>query len=151
MRVLIQRVKCANITVDGKLINSIGRGLCLVISISKYDTDKDIDYMSRKVLKLRLFKNEQQRCTKNVMEEDLEILCISQITLYGELKTNSLDFRKSMPADSSKVLYQNFISQLRSSYKPDAIKDGLFGTYMEYNVQNDGYVICQLESPSKSS
>ncbi|RDD38495.1 D-tyrosyl-tRNA(Tyr) deacylase 1 [Trichoplax sp. H2] len=126
MKILIKRVTCASAT---------AYSMC----------------RSRKVLKLRLIENGQKRCVKNIVKKDLEILCISQITLHGALKTNVLDFRKSMSADSSKKLYQKSIYRLRSSYKPGAIKDGLFDAYTEYCVQNDGYVIYQLESPSKNS
>ncbi|EDV29445.1 D-tyrosyl-tRNA(Tyr) deacylase 1 [Trichoplax sp. H2] len=147
MKALIQRVTAASVTVDGELISSIGRGLCILIGISRYDTDKDLDYISRKVLSLRLFEDGEKRWTKNVMEKNLEILCVSQFTLYSVLKGNKLDFHNAMAADSSKQLYEKFLSQLRSSYKPEAIKDGLFGAYMQIDIRNDGPVTYQLESP----
>ncbi|XP_054712412.1 D-aminoacyl-tRNA deacylase 1-like [Uloborus diversus] len=148
MRAVIQRCRSASVTVGDEVISSIGKGLCILIGISRNDTKKDIDYMVRKIVNLRIFEDENgKRWTHSVQDKKYEILCISQFTLYCTLKGNKPDFHHSMAADASEKFYSDFLSSMKAAYSDDKIKDGKFGALMQVNIQNDGPVTINLESP----
>ncbi|XP_060724466.1 D-aminoacyl-tRNA deacylase 1 isoform X1 [Tachysurus vachellii] len=149
MKAIIQRVVKASVTVGENHISSIGRGICVFLGISTQDTQKDVDYIVRKILNLRLFEDENG-CTwnRNVMDKGFEVLCVSQFTLQCTLKGNKPDFHLAMPADLAQPFYHNILEQLRMAYKPELIKDGQFGAYMQVHIQNDGPVTIYLESPA---
>ncbi|KAA3672177.1 D-tyrosyl-tRNA(Tyr) deacylase, partial [Paragonimus westermani] len=148
MRAVIQRVKEASVTVNGSLISQIGRGILVFIGLSSKDTKKDTDYIVRKILNLRLFPNEDgsRRWDRSVKDLDLEVLCVSQFTLYCELKGNKLDFHQAMEPTLSEQAYSTCISQLRQAYSPDRVKDGVFGAMMDVQLVNDGPVTISLDS-----
>ncbi|KAA0713340.1 D-aminoacyl-tRNA deacylase 1 [Triplophysa tibetana] len=149
MKAIIQRVTKASVTVGEDQISSIGRGLCVLFGISVTDTQKDVDYMVRKILNLRVFEDENGRAwSHSVMGRELEVLCVSQFTLQCILKGNKPDFHSAMPAEQAQPFYNNILEQLRQAYKPELIKDGQFGAYMQVHIQNDGPVTIQLESPT---
>lgn len=150
MRAVVQRVIKASVSVDGEVISSIGRGLCVLIGVCKDDTLKDIEWMVQKILKLRVFEDSsEKRWSKSVTDYDYEILCVSQFTLYCTLKGNKPDYHLAMAADQSELFYNDFLKQLRSAYKPELVKDGKFGAYMKVNIENDGPVTIQLEAPAQ--
>ncbi|XP_029208363.2 D-aminoacyl-tRNA deacylase-like [Acropora millepora] len=147
MRAIVQRVTTASVSVDGEVISSIGKGLCVLLGISKNDTPKEIDYMVKKILNLRVFDDDGSRWKKSVVDKNFEILCVSQFTLQAVLKGTKPDFHLAMGGDQSESFYQDFLQNLRSAYKEDAIKDGKFGAYMQVHIQNDGPVTISLETP----
>ncbi|XP_064603606.1 D-aminoacyl-tRNA deacylase 1-like [Liolophura sinensis] len=148
MKAIVQRVMQASVTVGDEVVSSIGRGLCVLVGISRNDTVKEMEYIVRKILHLRVFEDDQQkRWSKSVVDKQLEILCVSQFTLMCTLKGNKPDYHESMAADQSKVFYEEFLSQLGKAYAPEKIKDGKFGAYMQVHIQNDGPVTIPLESP----
>ncbi|KAK2583923.1 hypothetical protein KPH14_001187 [Odynerus spinipes] len=150
MKAVIQRVTSASVTVDGKVVSSIGNGLCVLIGIKRDDAKADIEYIVRKILNTKIFENnEKKKWSANVMDKQYEILCISQFTLYHVLKGNKLDFHRAMPAEESEPFYKNFLLELGKRYKPELIKDGIFGAMMEVNIQNSGPVTLEIESPLK--
>ncbi|XP_004931305.2 D-aminoacyl-tRNA deacylase isoform X1 [Bombyx mori] len=156
MKALIQRVMNAKVIVNGEVISNIEQGLCILIGISKYDTVKDIEYIVRKILSIKLFDDESsKRWKKTVVDKQFEILCVSQFTLYNTWKGNKPDFHNAMPGDQSKEFYEKFLQMLKDAYVSDKIKDGLFGAYMQVCIQNDGPVTFEIESldkdPSKSN
>ncbi|KAJ1978505.1 D-tyrosyl-tRNA(Tyr) deacylase [Dimargaris xerosporica] len=147
MRAVIQRVTEASVAVNGEVISSIGKGLCVLIGITHEDEAKDIDYMVRKVLNLRLFDDETGKMwRKSAKDLGLEILSVSQFTLYAKAKGNKPDFHCAMPGSASKDYYHTFLEQLRAAYDPTKIKDGEFGAMMSVNIVNDGPVTIQLDS-----
>ncbi|KAA8594534.1 hypothetical protein FQN60_011669 [Etheostoma spectabile] len=149
MKAIIQRVTKATVTVGGEEISSIGRGLCVLLGISVEDTQKDADYLVRKILNLRLFEDENGRAwSKSVMDRDFEVLCVSQFTLQCILKANKPDFHSAMPAELAQPFYNSILENMRSTYKPELIKDGKFGAYMQVHIQNDGPVTIELMSPT---
>ncbi|ESO00425.1 hypothetical protein HELRODRAFT_83187 [Helobdella robusta] len=149
MRAIIQRVTNASVTVDNVLVSTIGQGLCVLIGISREDTPKDIEYIVRKILNVRVFENNEKRWSLSVVDRNLEILCVSQFTLYTVLKGNKLDFHQSMNAEQSESFYNQFINELKLKYKPNLVKDGKFGALMSVNIQNDGPVTITLDSKAK--
>ncbi|XP_029950012.1 D-aminoacyl-tRNA deacylase 1 [Salarias fasciatus] len=149
MRAIVQRVTKASVTVGDETISSIGRGLCVLLGISTEDTQRDADYIVRKILNLRLFEDDNGKAwSKSVMERELEVLCVSQFTLQCILKGNKPDFHAAMPAESAEPFYSSILESMRSCYKPELIKDGKFGAYMQVHIQNDGPVTIELTSPT---
>uniref|UniRef100_A0A8R1XWE5 D-aminoacyl-tRNA deacylase n=1 Tax=Onchocerca volvulus TaxID=6282 RepID=A0A8R1XWE5_ONCVO len=151
MRAVIQRVTKAGVFIDGQLESSIERGICVLLAIGVDDTSDDIEYMVRKLLGVRMFPNVEtgKRWDKSVKDLGLEILCVSQFTLYSFLKGNKLDFHRSMTPTESQQFYQNFMSELRKAYAPERIKDGRFGAMMNVQIENDGPVTLILDSKNK--
>ncbi|XP_039295076.1 D-aminoacyl-tRNA deacylase-like isoform X2 [Nilaparvata lugens] len=152
MKAVIQRVTSANVSVNGEVISAIQKGLCVLLSISRDDTIQQVEYMVNKILNVRLFDEETEggkRWSKGVKDRGLEVLCISQITLYHTLKGNKPDFHLAMAPEASKTLFSQFMDRLRTSYEPEKVKEGQFGAYMQVSIQNDGPVTIILESPEK--
>lgn len=149
MRAIIQRVTKASVTVGEDQISSIGRGLCVLLGISTDDTQRDADYIVRKILNLRLFDDENGRAwSKSVMDREFEVLCVSQFTLQCILKGNKPDYHSAMPAELAQPFYDSILESMRTAYKPELIKDGKFGAYMQVHIQNDGPVTIELTSPA---
>ncbi|MEE6508019.1 hypothetical protein FKM82_018278, partial [Ascaphus truei] len=104
-------------------ISSIGRGICVLLGISLEDTQKDVDYMVRKILNLRVFADESGKpWCKSVMDKQYEVLCVSQFTLQCILKGNKPDFHMAMPSEQAEPFYNDILQQMRKTYKPDLIK-----------------------------
>jgi D-tyrosyl-tRNA(Tyr) deacylase len=123
MKAIVQRVMKASVIVEGEVISSIGKGLCVLIGISKDDTTKDMEYIARKILSTRIFEDDKgKRWNLSVKDKGYEILCISQFTLYHVLKGNKLDFHNAMAAEKSEAFYQEFLSLMRAQYQADLIK-----------------------------
>ncbi|KAG5413374.1 hypothetical protein IGI04_000941 [Brassica rapa subsp. trilocularis] len=152
MRAVIQRVSSSSVTVDGRIVSDIGPGLLVLIGIHESDTDADADYICRKVLNMRLFTNEStgRGWDQNVMQRGYGVLLVSQFTLYGFMKGNKPDFHVAMPPEKAKPFYASLVERFQKAYKPDAVKDGVFGAMMKVNLVNDGPVTMQLESPQSS-
>ncbi|XP_039730333.1 D-aminoacyl-tRNA deacylase 1 isoform X2 [Pteropus medius] len=133
--------------VGGEQINAIGRGICVLLGISLEDTQKELEHMVRKILNLRVFEDESgKHWSKSVMDKQYEVLCVSQFTLQCVLKGNKPDFHLAMPTEQAESFYNSFLEQLRKTYRPEFIKDGKFGAYMQVHIQNDGPVTIELES-----
>ncbi|XP_033166847.1 D-aminoacyl-tRNA deacylase isoform X2 [Drosophila mauritiana] len=103
----------------------------------------------RKILALRLFEEEGKRWQKSVKDLNLELLCVSQFTLYHRLKGNKPDFSAAMKGEEAQELYNHFLDRLGQSYDSSKIKDGKFGAYMQVHIENDGPVTINLESPEQ--
>ncbi|CAH8519535.1 unnamed protein product [Schistosoma bovis] len=148
MRAVVQRVKQASVSVNDSIISQIGRGILVLIGLSRRDTDNDMEYMVRKILNIRLFPSLDgiRRWDKSVKDLNLEILCVSQFTLYSELKGNKLDFHYAMDPKLSKEIYSQLINQLKKNYNEDKVKDGIFGAMMDVSLINDGPVTITLDS-----
>ncbi|SPP83840.1 D-aminoacyl-tRNA deacylase isoform X1 [Drosophila guanche] len=149
MRAVIQRVRAAKVTVLDELVSSIGPGLCVLVGIKATDTATDVEFLVRKILALRLFDDEGKRWQKSAKDLQLEILCISQFTLYHRLKGNKPDFSAAMKGDDAQKLYTHFLNRLKQSYDSSKIKDGKFGANMQVHIENDGPVTINLESPDR--
>ncbi|XP_006881762.1 PREDICTED: D-tyrosyl-tRNA(Tyr) deacylase 1-like [Elephantulus edwardii] len=149
MKALVQRVTWASVTVGGEKVSAIEKGLCVLLGISLEDTQKELEHMVRKILNLRVFEDENgKHWSKSVMDKQYEVLCVSQFTLQCVLKGNKPDFHLAMPAEHAEGFYNRFLEQMRKAYRPDLIKDGKFGAYMQVHIQNDGPVTTELESPA---
>ena len=146
MRTVIQRVKSSSVTVNGKIIGKIGKGLNLLLGISPIDTEAELDWMTRKCLELRLFPDEVEgkAWQKSVMDIQGEILVISQFTLYGDCrKGRRPSFSNSASPDIAELLYDRFVDKLKQSGLH--IATGKFGAMMEVSIDNDGPVTLILD------
>ncbi|MDJ0795874.1 MAG: D-aminoacyl-tRNA deacylase [Calothrix sp. MO_167.B12] len=146
MRVIIQRVKSSQVTVDGEVIGKIGRGLNLLVGICDRDTETELDWMVRKCLELRLFPESEgnSRWQKSIQEIQGELLVVSQFTLYGDCrKGRRPSFDRSANPQVAEDLYNRFVDKLRSSGLK--VETGQFGAMMEVAITNDGPVTLILE------
>ncbi|KAL4942474.1 hypothetical protein BDV06DRAFT_192099 [Aspergillus oleicola] len=148
MKAVIQRVKSASVTVDGQLISKIGRGLLVLAGVGRDDTEKDIDTMINRILKAKLFPAETDKQWKrNIQDVDGEVLCVSQFTLFGQLKKGKQpDFHEAANADTARKLYDYFYRRLGESYKPDRVKNGVFQAMMDVELINDGPVTIEVDT-----
>ncbi|KAK6385244.1 hypothetical protein LTR65_009285 [Meristemomyces frigidus] len=148
MKTVIQRVKSASVTVDGQLISQIAKGLLVFAAVDKNDTQKEAESMAAKVLKVKLWEDEQSvKWKKNVQEIDGEVLCVSQFTLLAITKKgNKPDFHKSATAVKGKELYDIFFNQVKSLYSEERVKNGVFQATMDVGLVNDGPVTIEIET-----
>ncbi|KAL3702015.1 hypothetical protein R1sor_020037 [Riccia sorocarpa] len=153
MRAVLQRVISARVEVEGRIVSQIGPGLLVLVGLLESDTDKDAEYICRKILNTRIFNNEEtgKPWDLNVMQKGYEVLLVSQFTLYGMLKGNKLDFHVAMAPERAKPFYESFVQRVSKAYSPDAVKDGLFGAMMQVHLVNDGPVTIQLDSRKETS
>lgn len=148
MKVIIQRVLSASVTVEHKLISSIGKGILVFAAIAPWDTEKDIDRLVTKLLKLRIWDDESgSKWKKNVCDISGEILCVSQFTLLASTKRGTKpNFRGALGSSQAKDLYEQFVSKIRGSYSPEKVKDGIFQAMMEVALINDGPVTLEMST-----
>ncbi|MGG7176452.1 D-aminoacyl-tRNA deacylase [Clostridium paraputrificum] len=145
MRAVVQRVSSSSVTVDNKVIGSIGRGFNLLLGISKEDTVEDLKYIKDKVLNLRVFEDENDKMNLSLLDVKGEILAISQFTLYGDCrKGRRPNFMNAMGGDKAKELYEEFVEILKESGLK--VEVGEFGAHMHVDIQNDGPVTILLDS-----
>lgn len=145
MRAVVQRVKSSKVEVDNKVIGEIGKGINLLVGISKEDTKEDIDYIVRKVLGMRIFEDEDERMNFSFQDIGGELLVISQFTLYGDCRKGKRpDFMKAQGGEKAVELYNELVKAFRKEI-PN-LQTGEFGADMKVEIINDGPVTLLLES-----
>jgi len=145
MRAVIQRVKSAEVWVDGRLTGKIGKGLLIFIGVAKGDGEDDLNYLASKIPNLRIFEDESEKFNLSLKEIGGELLVVSQFTLYGDLrKGRRPSFTEAEEPSIAKALYERFISELKSQGIP--IQTGEFQAKMEVHLVNDGPVTLLLDS-----
>jgi D-tyrosyl-tRNA(Tyr) deacylase len=145
MRVVIQRVREARVEVDAKVTGSIGVGLLVLLGIAKTDSEKDAEYLSEKVLALRIFPDTAGKMNRSLLEAGGSLLVVSQFTLYGDCKKGrrpSFDLAAS-PSGAAR-LYQYFVDTTRRSGV--RVETGIFQAPMEVHLVNDGPVTLICDS-----
>ncbi|MBF2029556.1 MAG: D-tyrosyl-tRNA(Tyr) deacylase [Oscillatoriales cyanobacterium C42_A2020_001] len=145
MRVVVQRVKSSQVSVDGQVVGKIGRGLNLLVGISNTDTEAELDWMTRKCLELRLFpEGDAGRFDRSIQEIAGELLVISQFTLYGDCrKGRRPSFDRAAVPEVAEALYEQFVEKLRTSGLN--VATGKFGAMMQVTIEDDGPVTILLE------
>jgi D-tyrosyl-tRNA(Tyr) deacylase len=139
MRALVQRVSRASVSVDGRLVSSIGSGLLVLLGVGTADGERDADWLADKVRALRVFPDAEGRMNEPL--EDREVLCVSQFTLYADArKGNRPSYVAAAPPEVAEPLYERFCSRLGAHR-------GEFGAHMAVELVNDGPVTVMLESP----
>lgn len=143
MRILVQRSKKSSVEVNKEVVGKIDKGLVLLVGFSEGDTSKEIDYMIKKVLNLRIFDDEEGVMNKSILDVGGSILSISQFTLYADTKKgNRPSYIKALNGEKAVKLYNEFNEKL-SDYIH--VETGIFGADMKVNILNDGPITILLE------
>ena len=146
MKVLVQRVSEASCSVNNKIISSIEKGYLLLVGLTHTDTQKEVDYIAKKIAHLRIFEDEEGKLNKSIIDMNYEILSISQFTLYGETKKgNRPSFTQAMHPAQAKPLYLSLSKTLKDFYGINT-HNGEFGAHMMIKLSNDGPVTIMVES-----
>lgn len=146
MRVVVQRVERASVGIDNKLYSSIEKGLLVLLGIEDEDGDKDIDYLYKKISKLRIFDDENGVMNLSVKDINGEILLVSQFTLHASTKKgNRPTYIRASKPDYAIPLYKKFISELEKETERE-IKTGEFGADMKVELINDGPVTIIIDT-----
>jgi D-tyrosyl-tRNA(Tyr) deacylase len=145
MRAVIQRVNESSVAVGPEVVGRIGRGLLVLLGVSKTDTEKDADYLSEKVAHLRIFEDSDGRLNRSVMEVGGEMLVVSQFTLLGDCrKGRRPSFTEAAEPEPATRLYEHFVRQTAKLGIP--MQTGRFQALMAVSIVNDGPVTLIIES-----
>ena len=145
MKLLIQRVNNASVSVDNAIVGEIQKGLLVFIGLKPGDSETECDYLIKKILKLRVFPEGFRSMEQNVVDCGYEILIVSQFTLYADCnKGNRPSFAKAMAPDQAEVLYNEFLARLKTQYPK--IQEGVFGADMQVSLVNEGPITIELSS-----
>lgn len=145
MRAVVQRVKKSSVSVDGKIVSKIDKGLMVLIGVEVNDDESDLDYILKKVTKLRIFDDEDGVMNKSFLDYGLEVLVVSQFTLYGDArKGNRPSYIRSAKFDQGILLYEKFIEELEKLNVK--VSHGEYGADMDVELINDGPVTILLDS-----
>ena len=149
MRAVIQRVSQAKVTIGDSIKGAIQQGLVVLLAVEEADTDEDIEWLSGKIVRLRIFNDENGVMNRSVQETNGEILLISQFTLFASTKKgNRPSYSRSAPPDIAVPLYEKFIARITQDFgKP--IQTGEFGAHMVVSLANDGPVTIIIDSKAK--
>ena len=149
MKVVIQRVTQATVTVDNKITGAINLGLLVLVGIEDADTDEDIIWLSNKIVHLRIFNDTNLVMNKSVLDVDGNILLISQFTLHASTKKgNRPSYIKASKPEIAILMYKKMIAQLEIDLSK-TIATGVFGADMKVNLLNDGPVTIVIDSKQK--
>jgi len=149
MRVVIQRVSEASVTVDESITGIINMGLLVLIGIEDADTEGDIEWLSSKIINLRIFNDEKGVMNKSVLDIDAEILLVSQFTLHASTKKgNRPSYIKASKPEFAIPMYEKMIARLEKDLGK-SIQTGIFGADMKVRLLNDGPVTIIMDSKNK--
>ena len=145
MRLLLQRVSEASVTVGGVTVGSIRTGLLILAGMAKSDTESDVDYLSDRVLGLRVFPDSSGKMNRNIVDAAGSLLIVSQFTLYGDCrKGRRPSFDEAAAPEQAVALYNYLVEKLRSG--PVPVETGVFQAMMEVHLVNQGPVTILLHT-----
>jgi D-aminoacyl-tRNA deacylase len=145
MRAVAQRVSGATVAVDGKTAASIGEGIVALIGIHKDDGDADIEYITKKIIGVRIFDDEGGVMNRSVADTGGEILLVSQFTLCGDArKGRRPSYSDAMPPDTATLFFAKFVDRFRNEF--NRVQTGVFGAHMVLTLVNDGPVTILFDS-----
>ncbi|MDX1908603.1 MAG: D-aminoacyl-tRNA deacylase [Bacteroidia bacterium] len=146
MRMVIQRVQHARVTVEATVTGEIGPGLLVLLGITQDDTQQDIDWMVSKLIHLRIFSDDAGKMNLSVLDTGGSILVVSQFTLYADTrKGNRPSYIRSAPPNQAEPMYEQFVASLRTAFT-GVVATGQFGAAMEVSLLNDGPVTILMDS-----
>jgi len=149
MRVVVQRVSQSNVKISGEVIGEIKEGLMVLVSFVDEDNDTDLGWMTKKIINLRIFNDDEGKMNRSVQDVGGDILLISQFTLHGSTKKgNRPSFIKAAKPDFANVMYERFIKVLEQSLGKE-IQTGEFGGDMKVSLVNDGPTTIIIDSKDK--
>ena len=144
MKIILQKVKKASVSVDNKIVGSIDEGYCLLVGVHKESTEEDAKYLAKKVAQARLFEDENDKINLSLKDVGGSILSVSQFTLYADTKKgNRPSFTSAAGAEKANELYEKFNEYLKE--EGVTVETGIFQTMMEVNIVNDGPVTIVYE------
>lgn len=145
MRAVIQRVNSGSVTVDEKVVGSIGKGFVVLLGVSEKDTQEDVAYMTDKVVNLRIFEDEDEKMNLSLQDIKGELLVVSQFTLYGDCrKGRRPNFMSAARPEKAEELYEELVKRCREmGIKTET---GTFQASMKVNIENDGPVTVIVDS-----
>jgi D-aminoacyl-tRNA deacylase len=146
MRTVVQRVSRAEVIIDDKTVGLIGPGLLALVAIHQNDTEKDLQWMARKIVELRIFSDDQDKLNLSLQDVRGQLLVVSQFTLYGDCrKGRRPSYSEAAPPAEAEKLYLQFIDILRQ-FVPD-VQTGQFQASMKVHLINSGPITLMLDSP----
>ena len=149
MRTVLQRVSKASVTVEGKVVSSIEKGLLVLLGIEDADTKDDIDWLTNKVLNLRIFNDEDGVMNRSVTDIDGDIIVVSQFTLHAQTKKgNRPSYIKAAKPDVAIPMYEAFVKVLEQKLGKK-VGTGIFGADMKVELLNDGPVTITIDTKNK--
>lgn len=149
MRIVIQRVMRASVTIDGEMVSSIGNGLMILLGIEPADTSEDVDYLCGKASRLRIFNDENGVMNRSVSDFNGELLVVSQFTLFAQTsKGNRPSYIRASRPEHAVPLYEEFVEKI-ASLSGCKTQTGRFGADMKVELINDGPVTIIIDSKQK--
>jgi D-tyrosyl-tRNA(Tyr) deacylase len=146
MRVLVQRVREASVTVDGEVVGAIGAGLLLLVGVEEPDGEADLDWLVRKISQLRIFDDEAGVMNRSALDVGAEVLAVSQFTLFASVKKgNRPSYSRAARPELSQPLFDRFVTAL-SATLARPVPTGVFGADMKVALVNDGPITIWLDS-----
>lgn len=142
MKLVVQRVTHASVKVDGDVTGKIDEGLMALVGFGENDTQKEADYLARKLAKLRVFADDEGKMNKSVLDIGGKLLLVPQFTLYGKVKKYRPSFHRALAPDKATELFDYFVEKCREYVE---VRTGVFGAYMKVELLNDGPVTIILE------
>lgn len=142
MKLVIQRVSSASVKVDNVIVGEIDNGLMVLVGFGVNDTTREVDFLARKLVKLRVFADESGRMNKSVKDISGKLLLVPQFTLYGKVKKNRPSFHKALNPEDATKLFDYFVEKCGEEIE---VETGEFGAYMEVSLLNNGPVTILLE------
>lgn len=145
MKAVIQRVSSASVAVDGECVGSCGNGYMILLGVAEGDTEADAELLCRKIVNLRIFRDENDKMNRSIKDIDGEMLVISQFTLLANYRHgNRPDFLESAKPDDANRLYEYFKALAAKEVR--RVESGVFGAHMEVSLTNDGPVTIVMDS-----
>ena len=147
MKIILQKVKKASVSVDNEIVGSIDKGFCLLVGVHKESTIDDAKYLAKKIAQARLFEDQNDKINLSLKDVGGSILSVSQVTLYADTKKgNRPSFTNAAGAEKANELYEKFNEYLKE--EGVTVETGIFQTMMEVNIVNDGPVTIVYEKLS---
>lgn len=149
MRVVVQRVKEASVTIEDKVVSNIGNGFLILLGIENEDSKEDIDWLAAKIVKLRVFADDNDAMNNSILDSGGDIIVVSQFTLHASTKKgNRPSFIKAARPEIAIPLYEAFVMQLEMELGKK-VQTGTFGAMMDVGLINDGPVTIAMDSKNR--
>ncbi len=146
MKALVQRVTEASVTIDGEVVAEIGRGYLVLFGVTHGDTEAMADKLASRVVKLRIFEDENGKTNKSIEDVAGSVIVVSQFTLYADTDHgNRPGFSAAARPDLAIPLYERFVADLRAALGPERVGTGRFGADMKVRLLNDGPFTVELQ------
>ena len=149
MRAVVQRVREASVSVDGKRVASIGPGLLVLCGVAPADSDADVDWLARKIVSLRVFDDADGVMNRSVSDAGGDILAVSQFTLYASVRKGARpSYSAAAPPEQAQPMFDAFVRKLEEHHGRRVAR-GVFGAHMQVALTNDGPVTLWLDTATR--